>query len=166
MLLVLLGLQTQAQISPCDSVEYTITSTPNNTVLQLNGIINGVCPVNFPCTAYWSWSVCDDNLCFSDTGQVVYFQQFNASDTLKVCLTAVLNIDTLMTYTCMQCDSIVYGSNGWMLMMNNPTSINELTLNKINDGKIYDLLGRELTEIPLGTMYIRNQKLYITKWVL
>ena len=43
-----------------------------------------------------------------------------------------------------------------------PTSINELTLNKINNNKIYDLLGRELTTIPLGTMYIRNNKKYIT----
>ena len=29
--------------------------------------------------------------------------------------------------------------------------------------EIYDLLGRELTEIPVGKLYIRNQKLYITK---
>ena len=43
------------------------------------------------------------------------------------------------------------------------TSINELTFNKINNNKMYDLLGRELTEIPVGTMYIRNNKLYITK---
>jgi len=52
----------------------------------------------------------------------------------------------------------------WVLFsMSNPTSINEITFNKVNDGKIYDMLGRELNEIPVGTMYIRNQKLYITK---
>ena len=44
-----------------------------------------------------------------------------------------------------------------------PTSINELTFNRSNDNKIYDLLGRELTEIPVGKLYIRNQKLYITR---
>ena len=44
-----------------------------------------------------------------------------------------------------------------------PTSINELTFNRVNDNKIYDLQGRELKEIPVGTMYIRNQKLYITR---
>jgi hypothetical protein len=59
-LLVLLGLQIQAQVSPCDSISYTITSSSNNTVLQLNGVITGVCPVNFPCVvSNWSWSVCD-----------------------------------------------------------------------------------------------------------
>jgi hypothetical protein len=47
--------------------------------------------------------------------------------------------------------------------MGNPLVINELQLNTINDDKIYDMLGRELTEIPVGTMYIRNRKLHITK---
>jgi len=162
--LVLIGLQTQAQISPCDSVEYAITSTANTNLLQLEAWVNGTCPVNFPCiVSDYSWSVCDDALCYSDTGQTVYFQQFMTTDTLKVCLTTYMTIDT-MTYTCMQCDSLVFGPNGWMLMnMGNPLAINDLQLNTISDGKIYDMLGRELTEIPVGKMYIRNQKLYITK---
>jgi len=162
--LVLIGLQTQAQISPCDSVEYAITSTANNNVLQLEAWVNGTCPVNFPCiVSDYSWTVCDDNLCYGDTGVTVYFQQFMTTDTIKVCLTTTMTIDT-MTYTCMQCDSLVFGPNGWMLMnMGNPLSINELQLNIINDGRMYDMLGRELFEVPVGTMYIRNNKLYITK---
>jgi len=162
--LVLIGLQTQAQISPCDSISYTITSSANNNVLQLDGIITGICPVNFPCVVSdWSWSVCDDALCYGDTGVTVYFQQFMTTDTIKVCLTTTMTIDT-MTYTCMQCDSLVFGPNGWMLMnMGNPLAINDLQLNTINDGRMYDMLGRELFEVPVGKMYIRNQKLYITK---
>jgi len=162
--LVSLGLQTQAQINPCDSVEYAITSTANNNVLQLEAWVNGTCPVNFPCiVSDYSWTICDDALCFSDTGTTVYFQQFMTNDTIKVCLTTTMTIDT-MTYTCMQCDSLVFGPNGWMLMnMGNPLAINDLQLNIINDGRMYDLLGRELNEIPVGTMYIRNNKLYITK---
>ena len=162
--LVLIGLQTQAQINPCDSVEYAITSTANNNVLQLEAWVNGTCPVNFPCiVSDYSWTVCDDALCYGDTGVTVYFQQFMTTDTIKVCLTTTMTIDT-MTYTCMQCDSLVFGPNGWMLMsMSNPLSINDLQLNTINNNKIYDLLGRELNEIPVGTMYIRNRKLHITK---
>jgi len=162
--LVLIGLQTQAQINPCDSVEYAITSTANTNVLQLEAWVNGTCPVNFPCiVSDYSWTICDDALCFSDTGTTVYFQQFMTNDTIKVCLTTTMTIDT-MTYTCMQCDSLVFGPNGWMLMnMGNPLAINDLQLNIINDGRMYDLLGRELNEIPVGTMYIRNNKLYITK---
>ena len=164
-LLVLLGLQTQAQVSPCDSISYTITSSVNTNILQLNGIITGVCPINFPCVVSdWSWQVCDDALCFSDTGQTAYFQQFNTSDTLKVCLVTVIDYMG-MTYSCMsQCDSLVFGPNGWMLMhMGNPLAINELQLNTINNSKMYDILGRELNEAPVGTMYIRNRKLYITR---
>jgi hypothetical protein len=44
--------------------------------------------------------------------------------------------------------------------MGNPTSIKEIIF-EINNNKIYDLLGRELTEVPVGVMYIRNQKKYI-----
>ena len=39
------------------------------------------------------------------------------------------------------------------------TLINEITPETINDNKIYDLLGRELKKVPVGSMYIRNQKL-------
>ena len=156
---------TQAQVSPCDSISYTITSSANTNILQLDGVISGVCPVNFPCVVQdWSWTVCDDALCFFDNGQTAYFQQFNSYDTLKVCLIATI---TYMgaTYACLeQCDSLVFGPNGWMLMnMGNPLAINELQFTWEDDGIIYDLMGRKLTKVPSGTMYIRNQKLYITK---
>ena len=66
------------------------------------------------------------------------------------------------TFACTQCDTLVFGANGWMLMsMGNPTSITELELNTNNDGKMYDLLGREVIEAQIGVMYIRNNKKYI-----
>jgi hypothetical protein len=43
------------------------------------------------------------------------------------------------------------------------TSINEITNNIKQDNKMYDVLGRELNKISVGTMYIRNQRLYINK---
>ena len=167
--LVSLGLNTaQAQISPCDSVEYAITSQNFNNVLQLEAWVNGTCPVNFPCVVSdYLWTVCDDNLCFSDTGTTVYFQQFMTTDTIKVCLTTTMDIDT-MTYTCMQCDSLVYGPNGWMVMsMGNTTGVPGFVIEE--DGVrwwndvIYDLQGRELKEVPVGKMYIRNGKLNIKR---
>ena len=65
------------------------------------------------------------------------------------------------------CDSLIFDQNtySWILFsMSNPVGIEELlkTLSSSNN-KIYDMLGRELTEIPVGKMYIRNRKLYITK---
>ena len=48
--------------------------------------------------------------------------------------------------------------------MNNTVGIEELIKNEgMYKNKMYDMLGRELTEIPLGEMYIRNKRLYITK---
>jgi len=94
-----------------------------------------------------------------------YFGQVMTTDTLKVCYDVMLYTSNTLE-VCTHCDSLVFDQNSfsWILYnMGNPTSINELTFNKINNNKIYDLLGRELNEISVGTMYIRNQKLYITK---
>jgi|TARA_Y100000296_G_scaffold6275_1_gene7709 hypothetical protein len=41
------------------------------------------------------------------------------------------------------------------------TSIQELEIKNINDNKIYDLLGRELSYIPTGAIYIKNGKKFI-----
>ena len=159
-LLVLLGLQTQAQMSPCDSVEYTVISgSGGNPTLQLNGIINGVCPINFPCTVIsWDWSVCDAGLCFSGTGQTTTFYQLNINDTIEVCLTTILDSNNAW-YTCVQCDSLVYGPNGWM-KMGVLTSIKEVEA-VVEDNRMYDLLGSEIFEIPQGAIYIKNRKKFI-----
>ena len=61
------------------------------------------------------------------------------TDTIKVCLTTFGDLNGI-TFTCMQCDSLVYGPNGWMVMnMGNPTGVNELEINAIGSKKIYDL---------------------------
>jgi len=160
-LLVLLGLQTQAQIAPCDSVGYTIISgSGGNTTLQLNGI------ANIPGTVIsWDWQVCTQapfpfgSFCFSDTGQTAVFYQLNINDTIEVCLTTILDINNAW-YTCVQCGYYVYGPNGWM-KLGVLTSIKEVEASTIKDNKMYDLLGREIFEIPEGTIYIKNRKKYI-----
>ena len=160
-LLVVIGLQTQAQVSWCDSLSYT--AVPGTQLLTLVG--DGSPFINMVDSITWSWQVCDTNMCYSSTGDTAYFQMIQTTDTVKVCYDAFVYFDT-MTYVCTQCDTLVYDgfAYSWMLMnMGNPLTINELQLNTINNNKIYDLLGRELNEIPVGTMYIRNQKLYITK---
>ena len=159
-LLVLLGLQTQAQIAPCDSIEYTVISgSGGNPTLQLNGVINGVCPINFPCVVVsWDWSVCDAGICFSDTGQTATFYQLNTADTIEICLTSILDINNTWC-TCIQCGYYVYGPNGWM-KIGVLTSIKEIEA-VVEDNRMYDLLGREIFEIPEGTVYIKNRKKYI-----
>ena len=158
-LLVTLGLQTQAQMVPCDSIEYTIQSAqpgPSTTILILSGV------ANIPGTVLdWDWQACDDNLCYSASGQTVTFNQFTVTDTIKVCLTTILEINNTW-WTCMQCDSLVYGPSGWMkLGEGNPTAIKEVDLYSKKCLKMYDLLGREIFEIPKGTIYIKNREKFI-----
>ena len=110
----------------------------------------------------WSWSVCNSSMCYSGSGQNASFGQVSLTDTLKVCYDVYIYFMGA-TYICTGCDSLVYNPNTyqWEAMIAQPLSIAELPLNAINDNKMYDLLGRELFEIPKGTIYIKNRKKYI-----
>ena len=37
----------------------------------------------------------------------------------------------------------------------------EIIVEMFNDEKMYDLMGRELTEVPVGVIYIKNNKKFI-----
>ena len=158
-LLVLLGLQTRAQINYCDSIGYQTSSTINYPFG-----VTGLGTVNIPGTVTWTWSVCNSNMCYSATGTNASFGQVSITDTLKVCYDVYIDING-MTYTCSRCDTLIYNPNTyqWEAKMSNPTSITNLPLTTIIDNKIYDLLGRELTSIPIGKMYIKNKRLCIRK---
>ena len=157
-LLVILGLQTQAQVMYCDSISYTSASTINYPL-----IVSG-CTSNLPGVVTWNWTVCNANLCYSASGPIADFGQVSITDTLKVCYDVTIDINGF-TYTCLNCDTLVYNLNTyqWEVVSSQPTSIEEITSNTVNDGKIYDLLGRELEYAPIGKLYIRNNKLYISK---
>ena len=154
-LLVLLGLQTKAQINYCDSISYTTTSTINYPF-----IVSGV--ANIPGIVTWNWTVCNSSLCYSSSGVNASFGQVSLTDTLKVCYDVIIDING-MTYACSKCDSLVYNPNSyqWEPMAAQPVGVAELELNATNDGKMYDLLGRELLEVPRGTIYIKNRKKFI-----
>ena len=159
-IIVLFGLnQTQAQINYCDSLSYT--AVPGTQLLTLVG--NSSLSPNMVDSITWSWAVCDTNMCYSSDGDTAYFQMIQTTDTVKVCYDAYIYFMGA-TYVCTQCDSMVYDgfSYSWVLMnMGNPTAINELTFETINNNIMYDLLGREVTEAHIGVMYIRNNKKYI-----
>jgi len=160
--LVLIGLQTQAQQAApyfcCDSITYNIDPSQGfNISLDTTGIVH-----NPDSMDVW-WAVCTNGLCYSGQGMFAYFGQVMTTDTVKVCYDVMLYESNTME-VCTRCDTVIYDGNNWVLFsMGNTTSINELTFNRVNDNKIYDMLGRELNEIPVGKLYIRNQKLYITR---
>ena len=153
-LLVLLGLQTKAQINYCDSISYTTTSTINYPF-----IVTGV--ANIPGTVSWNWTVCNSILCYSSSGVNASFGQVSLTDTLKVCYDVTIDING-MTYACSRCDSLVYNPNSYQWeSIAQPVGIEELESSTIDDGKMYDLLGREIFEVPIGTIYIKNRKQFI-----
>ena len=162
--LVLIGLQTQAQQAApyfcCDSITYwTDQSQGFNIGLDTSNIVHNPDSI----TVYWG--VCTNGMCYAGDGMYDYFPQVTTSDTLKVGYDVYIYENGVMVEVCSREDWLVFDQNSfsWVLLNMLPTSINELTFNKVNDNKIYDLLGKELTEIPVGKLYIRNQKLYITR---
>ena len=142
----------------CDSITYWTD--------QGNGLTVGLDTTNMihnPDSMEVIWSVCNTSICYSGSGMYAFFGQIMTTDTIKVCYDVFLYTSNLVE-TCSICDSLVFDQNtySWILFsMGNTTAIHEIKLNKVNDSRLYDMLGRELTKVKIGQMYIRNNKKYI-----
>ena len=157
-LLVTLGLQTQAQVMYCDSLSYTTGVSP---ILTTMGDASSLS--NMADSVAWSWTVCNSMLCYSGYGDTATFQSILSTDTVKVCYDTYIYFMGA-TYICADCDSLVYDANSysWVLLnVGNTTSIQEVNIYSKKCLKMFDLLGRELDRVPVGKMYIRSGKLYI-----
>ena len=154
--LMLASTKTQAQQSWCDSLttqHYPVTGI-SITLTSLPAGVDSVLVL---------WSACNTSTCYSADGVTGYFPQISLSDTVKLCYDVWLYTANTVE-TCNQCDSIIHDGNSWILFnRGNTVGIEELMKNEGVNNKMYDMLGRELTEIPLGEMYIRNRRLHITK---
>ena len=156
----LLSMIQQSNYNPCDSISYSISSGPNYPF----GVHGNVFPTlnDDSDTVEFNWAVCAGGLCYANSGLWAYFAQVNLTDTVQVCYDAYIIVNNNIDTTCYSCNYYIYDGNSWILFnMSNPTSINELTFNTVSDNKIYDMLGREINEVKIGTMYIRNGKKYI-----
>ena len=171
-LLVLFGLETQAQTSTtplCDSLEWTVLPSGSPVL-----VLQGECSVPwnvFPATLLnLGWSVCTyTNVCYSEGGQTATFPQFTAFDTLKVCMVTILEINSV-TYMCEQCDTLVFNELSLVWESIPPstiTTITEINSNpnsNIEDNRMFDILGREFKtygDIPYGTIYIKNRNKFL-----
>jgi len=166
-LLVSLGLQTQAQQPApyfcCDSITYwTDQGQGFNIGLDTTGIVH-----NPDSIEVW-WAVCTNGMCYSGQGMTDYFPQVTTADTLKVGYDVYIYENGVIVEVCSIEEWLVFNQNSfsWVLLNMLPTSIGfvieEDGVRWWND-KIYDLQGRELKEVPLGQMYIRNGKLNIKR---
>ena len=161
-LLVSLGLQTQAQQSQpayfcCDSITYWTDQGQGLTVgLDTTNMIH-----NPDSIEVW-WAVCTNGMCYSGDGITDYSPQVTTSATLKVGYDVYL-YENGVVEVCSREDWLIFDQNtySWVLLNMLPTSINELTFNRVTDTKIYDMLGKEVFDIRKGVMYIRNNKKFI-----
>ena len=159
--LVLIGLQTQAQQTApyfcCDSITYwTDQSQGFNIGLDTSGIVH-----NPDSIEVW-WAVCTNGMCYSGDGMYDYFPQVTVYDTLKVGYDVYLYENNTVEVCSME-EWLVFDQNSfsWVLLNMLPTSINELSFTSIYDNKIYNMLGKEVTNVTIGQMYIRNNKKFI-----
>jgi len=166
-LLVSLGLQTQAQQAApyfcCDSITYWTD--------QGQGLFIGLDTTNIvhnpdSMQVYWGvcTGLCTGGMCYSGDGISDYFPQVTTSDTIKVTYDVYI-YENGSVEVCNREDWLVYDGTNWVLLNMLPTSLPGFVIEE--DGvrwwndKIYDLQGRELKEIPVGKMYIREGKLFI-----
>ena len=160
-LLVSFGLQTQAQINNwCDSLSYSIFPNTTLTVTPSSGGIG-----NMVGAISWNFTACNSVACYVPQGNNPYsFPLINMTDTVKLCYDAFVYTLDSTTMVCTYCDSLVYDFNlfSWVVFLRNtnPVGIEEMVKNNVMY-KTYDLMGRELKEIPVGVIYIRNNKKYI-----
>ena len=160
-LMVMLGLQTQAQINLCDSLSYSIVidSTSWNT-LTVTGNSNGV--INMVDSIDWNFTACNAVACYIPQGNDPYsFPLLYPQDTVKLCYDAFVYTPNQMII-CTYCDSLIYDfmSDTWIVhnRLGNPNGIEELMKNEGINNKMYDINGRELLTAPIGQMYIQNRK--------
>jgi|TARA_R100000081_G_C4681293_1_gene97629 hypothetical protein len=139
-LLVSLGLQTQAQVNLCDSL--TISGAQTQFQIEVNGLNTFI--------VYWV-TTSSDSVVFQEDSMSIYQTVYNQLyDTLTTCIT--YGIST--TNTC--CVTWIWDGTSWAKMML-ITNIEEVNTTKLINNKMYDLYGREILK-PKG-LYIKNNQI-------
>ena len=110
------------------------------------------------------WGICTGfagtGICYTGSGMYDYFPQITTSDTVKVGYDVYL-YENGVAEVCSREDWLVFDGTNWVLLNMLPTSINEMVINRLNDNKVYDILGKEVFNIRKGVMYIKNNKKFI-----
>jgi hypothetical protein len=143
----------------CDSITYwTDQSQGFNIGLDTSNIVHN------PDSMTVYWGVCTGfagtGVCYAGQGMYDYFPQVTTLDTIKVGYDVYI-YENGVAEVCSMEEWLVFDGTNWVPFNNTPTSINEIIFNRINDGKIYNLLGKEVSKVKVGQMYIRNNKKYI-----
>ena len=139
----------------CDSITYWTDQGQGLFVgLDTSGIIHN------PDSMTVSWQVCNSDMCYVGDGINAYFGQIVTTDTIKVGYDVYIYENGVLEICSIE-EWLIFDGTNWVLLNMIPTSINELTFNRVDNNKIYNLLGKEVTNVTIGQIYIRNNKKYI-----
>jgi len=173
-LLVSLGLQTQAQITLCDSNMTYTTGSQYQLQIAIAQTGNSL-PMMVPIYAvtYGGQTMLSEDSCFvGPCTHTVY--NYNPTtgmpyDTITTCLSYTLTDSLGYVDTMSCCFNQVWDGQAWLRMSNmgTPTGLPGFVIEEEEvrwwNNVMYDMMGREITEAPIGTMYIRGGKLYMRK---
>ena len=159
-LVLLFGLNLNAQVNWCDSISYSVLPNTNgvfSVMIETTDSLDNYCD-----TVSVAWAVCNPQLCFLGNGAWASFPIIQLTDTVKVCYTAYVTDTNWQTiYECRDiCEWIVYNGTEWV-EWNNTVGVNEVLPNGQHKGVIYDLKGRVVTDVKKNRIYIRNMKKFI-----
>ena len=166
MVMVSLGLQLQAQ-TLCDSnMTYT---TGSQYQLEIAFPVTGnSLPMMAPIYAvtYGGQTMLGEDSCFSNACSHIAFNYNPLTgmpyDTITTCISYTLTDSLGYVDTLNCCFNQVWDGQAWLRMsMGGTVSIEELYNTEKQDYRIFNVLGRQLIEAPIGEMYIQNRKKYI-----
>ena len=147
----------------CDSISYWTDQGQGLFVgLDTTGIIHN------PDSMTVSWQVCNANMCYVGDGMNAFFGQIVTTDTIKVGYDVYIYENGVLEICSIE-EWLIFDQNSytWVLLNMITTSLPGFVIEEDGvrwwNNQIYDLQGKELNEIPVGKLYIRNQKLYITR---
>jgi hypothetical protein len=166
MVIVSLGLQLQAQ-TLCDSNMTYTTGSQYQLEIAIPQTGNSL-PTMAPLYAvtYGGQTMLGQDSCFAGpcTHTVYNYNPTTGMpyDTITTCISYTLT-DTLGYVDTMSCCfNQVWDGQAWMRMsMGGTVGIEELYNTEKQDYRIFNVLGRQLIEAPIGEMYIQNRKKYI-----
>ena len=159
-LVLLFGLNLNAQVNWCDSISYSVLPNTNgvfSVIIETTDSLDNYCD-----TVSVAWAVCTTELCFLGNGAWASFPIVQLEDTVKVCYTAYVTDTNWQTiHECYDvCEWIIYNGTEWVPLFNT-VGINEVLLNEQRVGVIYDLKGKVVHEVKDNTIYIKNMKKFI-----
>ena len=166
MVIVSLGLQLQAQ-TLCDSNMTYTTGSQYQLEIAIPQTGNSL-PTMAPLYAvtYGGQTMLGQDSCFAGpcTHTVYNYNPTTGMpyDTITTCISYTLTDSLGYVDTLNCCFNQVWDGQAWMRMsMGGTVGIEELYNTEKQDYRIFNVLGRQLIEAPIGEMYIQNRKKYI-----